>query len=296
MADIQCRMDIPKEEGEDTVALTVGRTFFLNCEGPWPQIKPESVELRLDRENQDRLKLLQFSFVSPTEAQLLVTSYKTGDHKLKAVQLVAGDQSVVLGDLSFTVNSVMNPQEPVKEPYGPMGPFGLRLPIWYPLALAAVVIAVCLYIAYRWRLRRQKQKLLQDMRLDEYAKDPFFQFYQSARKMQRSYGFFSGGAMAADEGVRFIAELETAYKIYLARKFQVPTLAWKERRILSDLKKNWPDFYKQFRLEVRQSLTEISRASQAGASISAKDCQQLFELLRKQVDRIETWLKAKGAA
>jgi hypothetical protein len=157
-------------------------------------------------------------------------------------------------------------------------------------------VAVASFVFYRWRLRRQKKKLLQEMRLNEYAKDPISQFYQSARKMQRSYAFFSGGPMTAGEAVQFVSELEKAYKIYLARKFQIPTLVWKERRILSDLKSNWPDFYKEFRLEVRKSLAELARAIKAGAKMTDKDCQQLFELLRKQVDQIEAWEKAKGAA
>jgi len=296
MAEVHCQVEIPKEKENGAADLTVGQIFFLNCEGPWPQMKPDSIELRLDDENRDKLKLLNFSYTSPTQAQLTVTTYKTGQHQLKAVQLVDKDQSVILGDLSFVVRSVIDPQQPPKEPYGPFGPLGLRLPIWYPLSVVLLVVAIVSFLAYRWRLRRQKKKLLLDMRLNEYAKDPISQFYQSARKMQRSFAFFSGGAMTAGEAVKFVGELDMAYKIYLARKFQVPTLAWKERRILSDLKVNWPEFYKEFRLEVRKSLAELSRAIKAGATMTDKDCQQLFELLRKQVDQIEAWQKAKGTA
>lgn len=294
MAEVQCQVEIPKESG-DGASLTVGQVFYLNCEGPWPKMNPDTIELRLDKENDYKLKLLKFSFTSPTQAQLVVTSYKTGQHQLKALQVVEGDQSVVLGDVSFTVQSLMNPQEPVKEPYGPVGPLGLRLPIWYPLTLVLIIAGIVVFVFYRLRLRRQKKKLLQDMRLNEYAKDPFFQFYQSARKMQRSFGFFSGGAMAPGDGTRFIGELDTAFKIYLARKFEVPTLAWSERRILADLKKNFPEFYKEFRLPVRQALAELSRALKAGATITSQDCQQLFELLRKQIDQIENWTQAQKA-
>jgi len=272
----------------------VGKIFVLNCEGPWPHLKSDSVELRLDKEQQYTLKLLKFEFTSPTQAQLTVTSYKAGEHLLKAVQVVDAENSVVLGDLKFTVNSVLDPQNPPKEPIGPAGPLGLRLPIWYPLTLALIVLAVAGVIFYRWRLRRQKMKLLAGMRLNEYAQDPFFQFYQSARKMQRNYAFFSGAPMGDEDGVRFAQELDQAFKVYLARVFQIPTLAWSERKILADLKRNWPDFHAEFRLEIRKDLAELSRAMKAGKAITVKDCQQLFELLRKRVDQINAFQKARG--
>lgn len=294
MADIQCQVDIPKEANGDAAPLTVGQQFALNCEGPWPKLNPNAIELRLDKENQYKLKLIKFEFVSTTEAKLVVTSYKTGEHQLKALQLVEGDHSVVLGDLNFTVTSLMNPQEPVKEPYGPMGPLGLGLPMWYVLSAIAIVAAFILALLYRWRQRRQKKKLLAEMRLNEFVQDPLFQFYQSARKMQRSYAFFSGGALEGEDSVRFVAELNESFKIYLARLFQIPTMAWSERRILGDLKKNHSDFYKAFRTEMQKSLAELSRAIKAGKTMNPKDCQQLFDLVRKQVDQIHAWQKAQG--
>jgi hypothetical protein len=297
VADIQCRLDIPNAGGNgEGAALTVGQVFVLDCEGPWPEMKSEAVELRLDKENAYKLKLLKFEFTSKTQAQLTVTSYKAGQHQLKAVQVVDAEHSVVLGDLSFAVNSVINQQDPPKEPYGPFGPLILHLPIWYPLSVVLFFAALGSVFFYRWRRRRQKMKLLDRMRLNEYAMDPFFQFYQTARKLQRSYGFFSGIPLAAGEASKFVFELEQAYKIYLARKFQIPTLYWGERRTLRDLKRHHREFFNVFRLEVRKSLAEISRAVKAGGTMNEKDCQQLFDLLRKQVDQIDRWLKTHGGA
>jgi hypothetical protein len=295
VADIQCRLEIPNASGEGA-ALTVGQIFLLNCEGPWPEMKSDAIELRLDKENAYKLKLLKFDFLSKTQAQLTVTSYKAGQHQLKAVQVVDAENSAVLGDLNFAVNSVINPQQPPKEPYGPFGPLVLHLPIWYPLSLVLLFAAMASIFFYRWRRRRQKMKLLDRMRLNEYAMDPFFQFYQTARKLQRGYGFFSGIPLQTGEAAKFVFELEQAYKIYLARRFQIPTLYWSERRILRDLKRNHRAFFQVFRLEVRRSLAEISRAVKAGGTMNEKDCQQLFDLLRKQVDQADRWLKANGGA
>ncbi len=288
---MQCRMEIPKTEGEET--LTVGRVFNLLCEGEWPQLNPETLKLVLDKENEHKLKLLGFEFRSKTEAQLTLTSYRTGDHNLKALQLVDAEHSVVLGDLQFTVKSVMNPQEPATEPYGPFGPFELSLPLWYPLSILLLLAVAGGLIWRRIHVDRQKKKLLAQMQVLDSSVAPYFQFYQALRKIQRGFSFYSGAEPSQQETTHFIDCLNQAYKIYLARQFLIPTLKWNERKILSDLKRNHKNFYSDFRLEIRKALAELSRAQDPKALMGGKDCDQLAQLLRHQVDAIEQWLKGK---
>ncbi|MEZ0393245.1 MAG: hypothetical protein ACAH59_13580 [Pseudobdellovibrionaceae bacterium] len=290
MAQVQCRMEIPKSASE-AKTLTVGQVFYLNCEGEWPALQKKSLELRLEEADRYKLKLLDFEFTSKTEAQLKVTSYKVGQHQLKAVQLVDSENSVVLSDLDFTIQSVMNPQQPVTEPFGPFGPLALKLPLWFPLTVL-LLFAILLGVAVnRWRIRREKRRLLLDMRLTESAQEPIFQFYQTIRKQQRAYPAFSGHEPTPEETQNFIAALNESYKIYLARNFEVPTLKWSERKILSDLKKNHRAFYTEFRLEVRKALAELNRALNSKTKMTAQDSQQLLNLLRRHVDHIQTWLK-----
>lgn len=293
MAQVQCRVEIPKPQDEEAANLTVGQIFQLVCEGEWPVLKPEALELRLEKEDIYKLKLLKFEYTSKTEGTLTVTSYRPGPHQLKAVQLVDSENSVVLGDLNFTVASVINPQEPPAEPYGAIGPLKLMLPIWYPLTAALILVAVFVGVFYRWKVRRDKRKLLEEMHLAESVQEPYFQFYQVLRKLQRTYSYFSGAEPSPQETQKFIDDLGAAYKIYLARHFQVPTLKWKERQILTDLKRNHKKFYQNFRLEVRKAFAEIARAQQAREQITGQDARQLLDLLRNQVDQIETWLKGK---
>jgi hypothetical protein len=293
VAQLQCRTEIPNQKSEEAGELTVGQVFHLLCKGDWPEVKKESLELRLEEADKDKLKILGIEFPTKTEANLTVTSYKTGQHQLKAVQLVDAENSVVLGDLNFTVKSVMNPQEPVKEPLGPTGPLQLSLSIWYPLVLLVLIVFVLGFFGYRWKIRRDKKRLLSDMRLEESVQEPYFQFYQSVRKMQRNFSFFSGQVPTSAEITEFVTEINLAYKIYLARLFQIPTLKWSERKILSDFKRNHRDYYKEFRPEIRKALAELSRASGSLDKITGKDCQQLLELLRKNVDQTDKWLKGR---
>lgn len=288
MAQVQCQIEIPKVDGSDQ--LTVGHVFYFNCDGDWPALNKESLELRLEEADKYKLKLLDFEFTSKTSAKLTVTSYKAGTHQLKAVQMVDAENSVVLNELQFHVQSVLNPQEPEAEPYGPMGPLNIGLPLWFPLAILLVLFALIGLFGYRWKLRREKKKLLAEMRVNESAQDPYFQFYQSLRKIQRG---FSGAELPASELQAHYESLNQAYKIYLARQFEVPTLKWSERKILSDLKKNHRAFYQEYRLEVRKALAELARAGKISDKLSAKDLEQLLALLRRQVDSINQFLKGK---
>lgn len=290
---VQCQIEIPKAKSDEVADLTVGKIFQVDCKGDWPELKPDSLEMRLNKEDQYRLKLLKFESISKNEAKLEVTSYKAGHHTLKAVQLVDAEHSVVLSDLDFTVNSVIDPQNPPKQPYGPMGPFQTSISIWYPLSLLLLLVVLFGFILYRWKLRRDKRRLLEEMRLSENAQEPYPQFYQTSRKLQRSYSYFSGAEPSPEETNQFIETLGTAYKVYLARHFQVPTLKWSERKILSDLKKNHKSFYQEFRLEIRKALAEISRAQSPKMQMTGKDSQQLMDLIRKQIDQIETWVKGQ---
>lgn len=294
MSQVNCQVEIPQHEGESSAELTVGREFLLHCRAEasteWPKLKPDQVELRLEQADQYKLKLLEFRADSSTDATIKVTSYKAGQHQIKKAQLVDPEHSVVLSDLDFTVNSVIDPKEPPAEPYGPFGPLSLSLPIWYSLSVILIILAVIFTVVWRWRRRQHRKKLLAAMRLEQYAQDPLAQFFQVVRRAQRKYGFFVETEAQSEEVKEFVQELGDAYKIYLARHLLVPTLSWSERRILSDIKKNHPEFYSEFSPSLKKTLAEVERAGNH-AQLTAKDCQQLLDLLRKQVDQMESYFR-----
>ncbi len=302
MAQVNCQIEIPKPSGSGSLPaefadkLTVGQEFVLHCEGEWPLIQTEKAELRIDQADQDKLKLLSMNAVSNTKVDLIVTSYKVGEHHLKALQIVDADHSVVLSNLDFTIASVINPQEPPKEPYGPIGPLGLAWPIWYILFFLAILFAIVGRFVWAWRLRSQKRKLLAEMRLFENSLEPAAQFFQVARPIQRGLGFFKSTDLQVPEAAEWVDKLDQAYKYYLARRFEVPTLKWKKNRVLADLKKNHPVFLKQFSSELNRAWDELDRAQGDQNKLLVKDCQQILDLLRKQIDQFETFFKPKGDA
>ena len=142
--------------------LDVGKLFEISCQSDstsapeFVNFNPDHLELRLSEAENYKLKILKAEKFSDNEMKLTVTSYKAGEHNLKALQIVDGDKSYVLGDLKFTVKSTIDPKEPRKEPFPSIGPFAVQLPMWYWLTGAVVLILVIFQIY--WSIRQRKQK------------------------------------------------------------------------------------------------------------------------------------------
>ena len=277
---VDCKVEIPNE-------LTVGTEFTLSCDGQWPSLNPNKIELRLDPADTYKLRLLDFQYVTKDKLLLKVTSYQPGQHQLKAVQLVDDAQSVVLGDLSFTVASVLNPTEPEQEPFGPMGPISLRTPIWYWLAWVFVIVAVSAFIYLKIKRRVQRQKLLNELQTHDSSMLPLHQFNLVFRQLQRRFAFFTQSELpVTTEPGEAVSELSKAFRIFLGRLLQVPALQWSDRLILRDIKTHHRKVYPEIRDDLKKFLAELDRALKANSKLAAKDAIQLFEMARKVADKI----------
>lgn len=282
---MQCQIEIPEFKtslGKASEEITVGRKFLLNCDGEWPDLVMEKLELRVDPADKYKLKLLQFQKNSPGQAQLAVTSYQAGEHVLKAVQLVDPEHSVLLGDLRFTVKSVINPQEPPTEPFGPMGPLKFGLPWWYYLIAVVLLAMLALGVGFRWRRRQQKRRLIEDMKLSDSALTPMAQLSQKLRQVLRS--------LSAEGAINSVSELNRSYRIYLARRFQIPTLVWSDRLILRDFKKYHRKLYDVAGSSIIKTLRELARAEANPKDLKIQDVEQLLTLVRDGAERLEKYI------
>lgn len=280
---MKCDLQVPEIPNWDYNALTVGHVFYLNCEGEWPKLEKLSLELRTGDKNPDTLKLLAFEQKSETLAQLKLTSYVPGEYQFQAVQLVDNEHSVLLDDLKFTVTSVQDPKNPVQEPYPALGPVKLDMPLVYPLALGGVLLLLALALVYRiWR-RRQKQKLLEQMRVGESALSPYHDFYKGLRELQRDF------ATNLSESAQ---KLNRLYRLYIGRTFKTPALDWRNGRILADIKNSHREYLKQNKKQLGQIFAELDRAI-GSKSLTEKDLEQLMKLVRTHVDQTEEMVGKK---
>jgi len=283
-----------------TAEITVSQTIELFCDGDWSHFPIEHAEFKLNENDLYKLKLLGAK-IRPDGVTLKVTSYVPGNHKLSFLSMADGASVKNLNGVELTVKSVLNPNEPPPKPFGPMGPLGLSMPWWYYgawILLAGVLLAALILKLRRWQ---QKRKLIQELEAGGHAQDPFAQFNQVMRRLQRNSSFLTE-VQPAEPAIKqeFVASLDKAYRTYIGRTFLIPTFAWSARAILKDLRHTDQIVFKQHGETIAQLLRELKNAidmanGAAVGELQNKDLLQLFELARKNVDEIFV-LRKKGGA
>src|SRR5688572_30054285 len=112
---LNCQPEFAANLGE----LNVGLRFNLVCQGEASSLGKD-LKLIVPEADQFKLRLLDAQFVSKDQLILNVTSYSAGQHKLKELKLSDGVQEIPLNEVQFEVKSVIDPQAPPEQPYGPM--------------------------------------------------------------------------------------------------------------------------------------------------------------------------------
>jgi hypothetical protein len=261
MSTAKCQVFIPQLNDWEIKDLTVGHVFELNCEGEWPKLDLPSLELRTGLEDKNILKLIEFKAVSESLASLKVVSYVVGDHKLQAVQLVDQENSVLLGDLQFTVASVQDPKEPVQEPLPPAGPFFLQLHWIYFALLFALLALIGTTILIRWQKKRNRKRLMEELHLNDTAATAYNEFYKSMRHIQRKYHFLNNTNDDVEKIQTAVLDVDESFKRFLSRRFQTPALKWSDSATLSDIRRFHKSFYKAEGAQLKKVLLEFSRKS-----------------------------------
>ena len=291
MADSSCVVQIdvsggPSGGGGSVNAVTVGQIFELRCDGDWSQLSSAPLVFKLGEADQHKIHLLSVQ-ADGRGALLKVTSYVAGQHKLSPLSITAKGQEQNLKGVEFQVISVLDPKGPPPEPFGPRGPLGLSLPLWYYLIWIFVGLAVLTAVGIRIRRWRHKQKLIADLEGQSAAIDPFAQFNQSLRRLQRQFSSLTDKQeVTVQDKENFIKELEKSYRTFIGRSFLIPTFAWKDRTILQELKTADKKVYIEEGEVIGRLFEEFLKGKEQIEKVKNQDLQQLLELARKNVDKI----------
>ena len=275
MTIAQCHLEIEKPED-----LTVGTEFWLRCDDTVSTL--QSPELRTDPADAYKIFLLDSDI---PHKSFKVTSLVPGTHHLKALQFVDAQQSVLISDLELTVKSVMDPKDPKKEPYGPMGPLEMRLSPWV-WGLSSALILICLAGILTWIFFKLKdRKILRRQEAKWGERDPVDQFSLELRRLKRKME-------SEPEWIPELHAVRLAFLIYIARIQELPLFE------INSLESSMPELRKKFEKiiiqrinsessrKVLQVLREIERVEQQPASATAKDRDQILELSRRAADQI----------
>lgn len=283
MADVNCQL-----EDLSSGALTVGKVFHVYCEGQIPKLDSKSAELRLDTNDKYKLKMIGLDSSKYRQLKLDLVSYQVGEHKIPAVQLVDSEHSIVLGDLNFTVKSVMDPQKPMTEPYGPMI-LKLMWPLEYWVVLMALFLILLTTTLSLFVRRFRYQSALKKLKLDQYQLSPYRYFQQQVKFEIRNH----------PELGECLPVFENQFDLYLSRLLNYPVQFRGPRKTKSYLllkigKIRNSEIREKLGKEVAGYFAELSLAQKKWDKYEFEQRTRFYELMKDLVEKLEKHKKEMG--
>lgn len=293
MNQVSCRVEkinlVPAETADSTasVQLTVGSEFYLSCQGEWPKnLNRDSIKFVLQPEQKYQIQLLSFEFRNPSLVDIKVTSYLVGQHRFENLTLTDGNQQVQLGPVDYVVQTVQA-GEPVKEPFGPIGPVAIPIPNLYFVILFSSLLLVFILIAFKIRKKMQRKKLMESLREYDSVLSPIQQYYQSLRKLQRENVLFIGAEVEQEIIIQALNDIERMLKLYFLRKFQVPAFQWSVNDMLNEIKTSHRHIYDGYRKNIILTYKEVAKARKDEKKISTKDIIKISKDVTELLELIE---------
>ena len=222
--------------------ITVGDPLLLSCDGETSlSLKKEKLFIRfLQPEHKYKLHILKVVHLDSQSADLLVTSYRTGDFR-ESFFITDGTQEFFVEGLEFSVKSLL--PEPPLSPHPPFGPWSAPFPLFYLTLWGFVLFLFLLVSALRIRFFVLRKKFLKKV---------------ENRKVTRPSKVFAKSVRKYDEKRKnFIPCLEKAFKLFLENCFFIPTEDKSPDRIVHSLKKYCPAVYKKYGDRLLQVLGEF---------------------------------------
>ena len=274
--------------GPGLESLTVGSKFGLRCHGDiavnWDQGLPHLAFKT--PEEQYTLVILQSTQQDPTDVQYIVTAYKTGEHKPEYIRILQGaagqEKGFEANGLTWTARSVIDPKQQQPQPYGPLGPWRLSLPLWFTITVVAALLVLAYVIFRRVRRHLQRRRMLEDLKRHQTALQPLHQFYRDARNLRRRMNAVKDGA----ELKAISADLDREFRLYVLRRFQIPTLDWSNGEILQDLRRRHQQTYRAGGEALKRTLRELTKLNSRSA-IDLKDVEQMHRMSLDAAERLD---------
>ena len=295
MSDLNCRLS----QEQITQQFQVGSKLVYVCEPLKPDLKIDEfnwtqAQFILSPETKYQIRLLKGQVRSPQEVELTVTSYVPGDYRWPELKLSDQKSTLQLNELSFQVQSVIDPQNPEKEPFGPMGPFELSFPVQFAIAIGFVFLFFMTLIILKVRRVFQKRALVSQITKDPAVQKPLPEFSSVVRKLKKDYSLFDTQIASELEISECFEKLDSAYRRFLVRRLMVPAHVWSQKQILKDVRSNLKDFYQQHFIELKSVLTELGRFKKTKKR-TALDLIQLVDMSQKSVEKMDGYFQQQDS-
>lgn len=273
MSQVDCVVDIPKVEGLEDAKLTVGRHINLNCSGEMPEgFSYKDANFKLDEAVRSTAKVFSVKSSESGKFSMDFTFYTAGEHPLNKFVLTDGVNEIALNAPSVTVESVLKPTEDGKpqEPFGPVFPVSIQIPVYYFIFVIAVVVLVALFTVFRFKRISYYRKLKAKLKNYSSPLEPDMQFYKSVRMAEKlEYP---------------VDKLEQAFRLYNLRAYQLPLFDLSNDRVMKYFKRNYPQ-YKSTRLVLHKLLGEFEELNKKSKDLSFQEKQDFVKKLYRYVDK-----------
>jgi len=275
MADLDCKIVLPE------VPLDVGRKFDLLCTSSKPidVAQLEGKNFSLAEKEKYVLKLLSVRS-QDNELRLTVTSYQTGKHDLNSLQI----ENLKINPIQFEVKSLQDPKEPRQQPYDLIGAMTTSLP-WYFWAGWILLIVILIGVVIVWFRQKRKIKLYIAEANEAMKAKPDKFIYQNVRQLLRQRSL---NANDQDRNKSDLFKIRNFYLLYLTVKLEIPFLYWRLGKAIKKIKKT------SLSEKTARKTAEIVRElhllvyKNSKKDYSSQDIEQMIQVVKKNVDEIET--------
>lgn len=272
-------------ELKGTEQLTVGTPFEMNCSGDLAvQWASQSPQINLPEKAEPySLVVLAAKKLDSTSAELIVTSYRTGELKPEYVRVMTGDVGFEASGLNWKVQSVLKQGEQAK-PYPPYGPLHLPMPMWVWIAVALLLATICSTLWLWFKRIQDRRRLAEDLGKHANAvMTPSAMFHKELRTLSRK--------LISAPDTKAVAEwnsaLDQAIRVYLMLEFHYLTLRVPRSSLLSGLRRRNREAFDAYSATLKKIFSEMDRFQMHAESHQANEYEQILNLARQWCDKIE---------
>lgn len=250
MSDISCTVKGIEQ------AITVGQIFEFDCKGAFPiTIKTENVQIS-DPNLTDKysLKVLKFELQDSETAHIKLTSYRVGGHQFEKIKITDGVTTFELPAVKFEVKSVLPPAEGSTQPPKPFGPFGpMQLPTpWvYWVIVASFLGIACLLLAWSWKKRSDRIKVLKEIKNRTTGPTPVVQFHRDLRILTKKAGIQDHPDQLLIAPEIYLKELRQIGETFWGQKFKLALLGRSSGYLEKEFKSYAPKVYVKYKDELK---------------------------------------------
>jgi hypothetical protein len=158
----------------------------------------------------------------------------------------------------------------------------LSVPLWFVILIFAILAAVVYFIVRKTRKISQRRKMLEELKLHKTAMAPLHQFYRDARVLRRRLHTVK----ESGELQQISKDLDRDFRLFVLRRFQIPTLQWSNRAILEDLRRRHRRAYRLAGAPLKKTLRELDKLK-ARSEMKAADIEQLQRMSLDTAEKLE---------